>query len=309
MVSSAPLEYNHLSFMSLSSGSRLGPYEVVAPVGAGGMGEVYRAHDSRLHREVAIKTLPSAFAEDPNRLARFQREAQALAALSHPNIAGIYGLEESGDTFALVMEFVDGPTLAERIAAGPIPVSEALTIVRQIGAALEAAHEKGIVHRDLKPANIMLRIDGDVKVLDFGLALLSRPSGALRECDETETQTVPGRIMGTLSYMSPEQARGEVVDARSDLWSLGVVLYECLAGRRPFEGASHSEVVAGILEREAPAVKSLNRAIPGRLSELIAKLLTKDPEQRLGPAGEVERRLKLLAESDAQRPARERRRR
>src|SRR5262249_15189492 len=175
--------------------------------------------------------------------------------------------------------------------------------------ALAAAHAAGIVHRDLKPANIMLRAGGDVKVLDFGLARLTRPSGAFGESDETETQTVPGRIMGTLSYMSPEQARGEVVDALSDLWSLGVVLYECLAGRRPFEGASHSQVIAGILEREAPAVRSLNRAVPGPLSELIAQLLTKDAERRLGPSDEVARRLKPFAETDAERAARERRRR
>ena len=201
--------------MSLAPGTRLGPFEITGPIGAGGMGEVYRAQDSRLHREVAIKTLPPAFAEDATRLARFQREAQALAALSHPNIAAIYGLEESGGGTALVMELIEGPTLAERIAAGPIPVAEALAIARQIGAALEAAHEKGIVHRDLKPANIKLTVDNQVKVLDFGLAkAMDREpaSGSTPANSPTLTleSTTAGSIMGTAAYMSPEQARGKV---------------------------------------------------------------------------------------------------
>ena len=215
--------------MPLSAGTRLGPYEITAPLGAGGMGEVYRAHDSRLNRDVAIKTLPAAFADDANRMARLQREAQVLASLSHPNIAPIFGLEEAGGVRALVMELVEGPTLAERIAAGPIPLEEALVLARQIADALEAAHEKGIVHRDLKPANIKLTADNKVKVLDFGLAKAFQgeaASGGNLTNSPTLTleATHAGMIMGTAGYMSPEQARGKPVDKRADIWAFGVVL-------------------------------------------------------------------------------------
>ena len=279
--------------MSLAPGSRLGPYEIIAPIGAGGMGEVYRAHDSRLHREVAIKTLPPAFSADANRLARFQREAQALAALSHPNIAAIYGLEESAGTTALVMELVKGPTLSERIAAGPIPLAEALAIARQIGAALEAAHEKGIVHRDLKPANIKLTEEGQVKVLDFGLAKAmdteaSSISGAPPANSPTLTleSTRAGVILGTAAYMSPEQARGKPVDKRADIWAFGVVFLEMLTGRSPFEGETVSDTLAGVLRADLDWAH-LPAATPPAVRRLLERCLQRDPKKRLRDMGDA----------------------
>jgi eukaryotic-like serine/threonine-protein kinase len=279
--------------MSLASGTRLGPYEITGPIGAGGMGEVYRAHDSRLHREVAIKTLPPAFAEEASRLARFQREAQALAALSHPNIAAIYGLEESGGTIALVMELINGPTLAERIAAGPIPVAEALAIARQISAALEAAHEKGIVHRDLKPANIKLTEEGQVKVLDFGLAKAmdteaTSPSGSTPANSPTLTleSTRAGAIMGTAAYMSPEQARGKSVDRRADIWAFGVVFFEMLTGRSTFEGETVSDTLAGVLRADVDW-NLLPASTPPAIRRLLERCLQKDPKRRLRDMGDA----------------------
>jgi serine/threonine protein kinase len=232
--------------MSLTPGTRLGAYEVTGPLGAGGMGEVYRARDTRLDRDVAIKVLPDAVASDPERIARFEREAKTLAALNHPNIAQIHGVEESGPVRALVMEFVDGDTLADRIAAGPIPLNDALLIARQIADALDAAHEHGIVHRDLKPANVKVRPDGTVKVLDFGLAKALEPIGSRGASPDvlanSPTITSPalmtgvGVLLGTAAYMSPEQARGKAVDKRTDIWAFGVIVYEMLTGHRPFAG-------------------------------------------------------------------------
>ena len=245
--------------MPLASGSRLGSYEILSPIGAGGMGEVYRARDSKLNRDVAIKVLPDLFAGDPERLVRFQREAQTLAALNHPNIAHIHGLEVSGGVRALVMEFVDGEDLAHRIERGPIPLDEALPIAKQIAEALEAAHEAGIIHRDLKPANIKVRPDGTVKVLDFGLAKTLDPapsSSGAAVLSNSPTITSPvamsqaGIILGTAAYMSPEQARGKAVDRRSDIWAFGCVLYEILTGKRAFEGKEVIDVLARIIERE-----------------------------------------------------------
>jgi len=250
------------------AGRCIGHFRIIRPLGHGAMGEVYRADDSKLGRPVALKMLPLEFQHDGDRVRWFEREARAAAALNHPNIITVYEIGESDGRIFIASELIEGETLAQRLRRGALSVAETSRIGSQIASALAAAHAAGIIHRDLKPSNIMLRRDGEVKVLDFGLARLSQPSGGVGEEDETETQIVPGRIIGTLSYMSPEQARGEVVDARSDLWSLGVVLYECLAGRRPFEGASHSEVIARILEAEARAVHSLDRAVPGRLSEL-----------------------------------------
>ena len=227
--------------MALSPGARRGPYEITAKIGAGGMGEVYRARDTKLDRDVALKILPEAFASDPERLARFEREAKTLAALNHPHIAHIHGLEESDGVLTLVLEFVDGPTLADRIAHGPIPINEALPIARQIAEALEAAHDQGIIHRDLKPENIKVRTDGTVKVLDFGLAKALDPTAAATaDVTASPTITVPalmtgaGMIVGTAAYMSPEQARGKAVDRRTDLWAFGCVLFEMLTGRRVF---------------------------------------------------------------------------
>jgi serine/threonine protein kinase len=216
--------------MALSSGTRLGAYEIVSLLGAGGMGEVYRARDTKLNRDVALKILPTEFALDPDRLARFKREAQVLAALNHPNIAAIYGFEDSGETHALVLELVEGPTLADRIAKGPTPLDEALPIAKQIAEALEAAHEQGIVHRDLKPANVKVRDDGTVKVLDFGLAKLAEsPAETVTTAGVTASPTITspalmtgvGVILGTAAYMSPEQAKGRPADKRSDMWAFG----------------------------------------------------------------------------------------
>src|SRR5262245_4992423 len=231
--------------MGLASGTRVGPYEILSAIGAGGMGEVYRATDINLGREVAIKVLPVAFAQDPERVARFEREAKILASLNHPNIAQIYGLEKSQGTFALVMELVEGEDLSRRIARGPIPIDEALPIARQICEALEAAHEQGIIHRDLKPANIKIRPDGTVKVLDFGLAKLAEPSAVAgthpSPLSLSPTITSPalmtgvGVLLGTAAYMSPEQAKGREANKRSDIWAFGCVLYEMLTGERAFK--------------------------------------------------------------------------
>ena len=227
--------------MALEVGSRLGHYDVTALIGEGGMGQVYQATDTKLNRQVALKILPEAFAADPDRLARFQREAQVLASLNHPNIAAIHGIEEAEDTRALVLELVEGPTLADRISKGPIPVDAALPIAKQITEALEAAHEAGVIHRDLKPANIKVKDDGTVKVLDFGLAKALDPSP---EGDPSQSPTLTaaatqmGVIMGTAAYMSPEQTSGAATDKRTDIWSFGVVLFEMLTGRRLFEGKS-----------------------------------------------------------------------
>ena len=275
--------------MPLAAGSRLGPYEILGPLGAGGMGEVYRARDSRLDREVAIKSLPDAFAADGERLARFEREAKLLAALNHPNIGAIYGLEEAGDHRYLVLERVEGETLASRLSRGPLPVAESLEVCSKIAAALEAAHDAGIVHRDLKPGNVMVRPDGTVKVLDFGLAK-GPASGAAQDQTQSPTltspATTPGTILGTAAYMSPEQARGRAVDRRADIWAWGCVLYECLAGKRAFEGADISETLAAILKTE-PNWNALPGETPAVLPRLLARCLRKDARERQRDAGDV----------------------
>ena len=277
--------------MSLPSGTHLGPYVITGPLGAGGMGEVYRAHDSRLNRDVAIKTLPASVADDATRMARFQREAQMLAALSHPHIASIYGLEEAAGECALVMELVEGPTLAERIAIGPIPLDEALAIARQIGEALEAAHEKGIVHRDLKPANIKLTADSQVKVLDFGLAKAfdaEAASGRTRGQSATLTleATGAGVIMGTAGYMSPEQARGKPVDKRADIWAFGVVLFEMLTGKCIFEGETVSDTLAAVLRADIDW-RQLPAATPPKVRRLLQRCMERDPKRRLRDIGDA----------------------
>ena len=277
-------------------GTRLGPYEVTGKLGEGGMGEVFRATDPKLKREVAIKVLPAAFAEDPDRLARFEREAQVLAQLQHPNIASIYGLEESSGVRALVMELVPGEDLAERMKRGPFPLDEALGIAKQIAEALEAAHEKGIVHRDLKPANVKLTPEGKVKVLDFGLAKAMDPVGTAsggsshshlaKSPTLTMGATVQGMILGTAAYMAPEQAAGGVADRRADVWSFGVVLYEMLSGRRLFEGESVSHVLAGVL-REEPDFSRLPAETPRAIRELVRRCLKKKPRERLQAIGDA----------------------
>ena len=269
--------------MTLAAGTRLGPYEILSPLGAGGMGEVYRARDGKLNRDVAIKVLPEAVAEDAERLARFQREAQVLAALNHPHIAAIYGLEKSGEVEALVLELVEGETLAEKIARGPIPVDEALAIARQIADALEAAHEKGIVHRDLKPANVKVTPEGKVKVLDFGLAkaLTGDPSSpdATHSPTLTAAATQAGVVIGTAAYMSPEQARGKAVDKRADIWAFGAVLYEMLAGRKAFEGETVSDTLAAVLRADIDWA-ALPPQTPPSVRRVLRRCLDRDPKTR-----------------------------
>ena len=275
--------------MALTVGSRLGHYNVTALIGEGGMGQVYRATDTQLGRDVALKILPDAFAADPDRLARFQREAQVLASLNHPNIAQIHGIEKSADTQALVLELVEGPTLADRIAKGPIPLDEALPIAKQIAEALEAAHEAGVIHRDLKPANIKVREDGTVKVLDFGLAkaLDASPQGDPSQSPTlTAAATQMGVIMGTAAYMSPEQARGKPVDKRADIWAFGAVIYEMLAGKRAFLGEDVSDTMAAVLRAEADW-DALPTEIPARLTQTVRRCLSKDPHQRIRDIGDA----------------------
>jgi serine/threonine protein kinase/Tol biopolymer transport system component len=290
--------------VALVPGSRVGVHEITAKIGAGGMGEVYRAIDTNLKRAVAIKVLPDAVAADRDRLARFQREAEALASLNHPNIAQIHGLERSDGTTALVMELVEGPTLADRIAQGPIPADEVLPIARQIADALEAAHEQGIIHRDLKPANLKVRADGTVKVLDFGLAKAMEPAGNAHDVSQSPTVTSPamtaiGMILGTAAYMSPEQARGKTVDKRSDIWAFGCVLYEMLTGARAFPGVEVSDVLASVLARE-PDWTQLPSTIPPALALYLRRCLHKDPKGRVRDIGDV--RLALEGAFDAADP-------
>jgi len=274
--------------MSLGPGTRLGPYEIVSAIGAGGMGEVYRARDTKLNREVALKVLPAGVALDPDRLARFKREAQMLASLNHPNIAAIHGFEDSGDIHALVLELVEGETLADRIARGAVPLEDALPTARQICDALEAAHEHGIIHRDLKPANIKVRPDGSVKVLDFGLArAVEAAPAAGTSLSPTITSpammTGVGVLLGTAAYMAPEQARGKAVDKRADIWAFGCVLFEMLTGKRAFEGDEIADVLARVIERE-PDFTRLPPQTPPAIRRLLRRALEKDRKGRLDSA-------------------------
>src|ERR1700682_3146803 len=282
--------------MAILPGRRLGPYEILSAIGAGGMGEVYQAHDTKLGRDVAIKVLPEAFAHDPERLSRFQREAKMLASLNHPNIATIYGLEQSGDTSYLVMELVSGETLADRIKReGAVPIEEALTIARQIAEALEAAHEKGIIHRDLKPANVKVTPEGKVKVLDFGLAKAFEGDGASEDISNSPTlsmaATMQGVIRGRAGDMSPEQARGKRVDKRADIWAFGVVLYELLTGKRLFEGEDVGHTLAAVIMQEPDL-----SAAPTQVLPLLKRCLEKNPKKRLRDIGDMDL---LLAEAPA----------
>jgi Tol biopolymer transport system component/tRNA A-37 threonylcarbamoyl transferase component Bud32 len=275
----------------LGVGHRVGPYEIVAPLGAGAMGEVYRARDTKLHRDVALKVLPARFALDPDRAARFTREAHLLATLNHPNIAAIYGVEESNGTQALVLELVDGPTFADRIARGPVPIGEALQMAAQVAEALGAAHEQGIIHRDLKPANIKVREDGLVKVLDFGLAkALESTSGAAEDAMTSPGSSVrateAGVILGTAAYMSPEQARGTRVDKRTDIWAFGCVLYELLTGRPVFAGETLSDLLAAVLTTD-PDWTTLPEETPAPIRKLLRRCLEKDRKRRLDSAADA----------------------
>jgi eukaryotic-like serine/threonine-protein kinase len=285
--------------MALESGSRIGSYEVLELIGHGGMGEVYRARDLKLNRDVAIKILPDHLARDTARLARLQREAQMLAALNHPHIAQIHGLEDSRGVPALVLELVEGPTLADRISQGPFQVHEALDTARQIAEALETAHDKGVVHRDLKPANIKLTANGSVKVLDFGLARAlagETPDLSL----VTAEQTGDGIVLGTAAYMSPEQARGQSVDRRTDVWAFGCVLFEMLAGRRAFGGDTLSDTLASVLTSE-PDWTAVPAAVPASVTRLIRRCLEKNLRRRLRDIGDA----RIGIEDAREAPARE----
>jgi serine/threonine-protein kinase len=278
--------------MSLTAGSHLGPYEIISPLGAGGMGEVYRARDTKLGRDVALKILPESFVHDPDRVARFRREAQVLASLNHPHIAAIYGLEEANNSQFLVLELVEGGTLADRLKSGPLPVEEALTVARQIADALEAAHEKGIIHRDLKPANIAFTSDNQAKVLDFGLAKALEPVAAVAgDMTASPTITTPamtqmGMILGTAAYMSPEQAKGRPADKRTDVWAFGCVLYEMLTGKRAFDGEDVSDTLAFVITKE-PDWSTLPTNTPASIRRVLQRCVQKDRKRRLRDIGDA----------------------
>ena len=278
--------------MPLQPGTTLGSYTVTAKIGEGGMGEVYQARDTKLDRDVALKVLPEAFTADPDRLARFEREAKVLASLNHPNIGSIYGLEEADGVRALVLELIEGPTLADRIAQGPIPLDEALPIAKQIAEALEAAHEAGVIHRDLKPANIKVREDGTVKVLDFGLAKALAGDAQGPDLSQSPTMTASmggtrdGVILGTAVYMSPEQARGQTLDKRTDIWSFGCVLYEMLTGRAAFGGETLSDTIANVIERE-PEWAALPANLPAVIGHFLRHCVRKNPRQRVHDVADV----------------------
>jgi serine/threonine protein kinase len=264
--------------MTFNTGTKLGVYEIVGLLGSGGMGEVYRARDSRLKRDVAIKVLPDGFSRDDGRLARFRREAEVLASLNHPNIAAIYDFAEVGSSQFLVMELVEGENLADRLRDGAIPVDESLRIAQQVAEALDAAHERGIVHRDLKPANIRITPEGRVKVLDFGLAKIHEPEPGTPDFANSPTIMGPtgtAVILGTTAYMSPEQARGKPVDKRADIWAFGVLLFEMLTGKRAFPGDSVAETMASVLTRDLD-FQALPPTVPSRIIEML--------RQREGPA-------------------------
>jgi serine/threonine protein kinase len=286
------------------AGQRLGHYEIVSTLGKGGMGEVYLAQDHKLGRKVALKFLPLSFTKDGDRLRRFEREARAVSALNHPNILTIHEIGEADGHRFIATEFIDGETLRQRIATGPLKVNEALHIAEQIASALAEAHAVGIIHRDIKPENIMLRRDGLVKVLDFGLAKLAKqPAVGPEDPTRPLVQTSTGIVMGTTTYMSPEQARGLPVDARTDIWSLGVTLYEMLSSRVPFAGATNSDVLASILEREPKSLTSFSTEVPEALEWIVNKALTKDRDDRyqttrelLNDLRRLKQRLNVVAE-------------
>jgi serine/threonine protein kinase len=276
--------------MALLPGTALGPYQITTPLGAGGMGEVYRARDTKLKREVALKVLPEIFVSDPQRLFRFEREAELLASLNHPNIAHIYGVADEGGVRGLAMELVEGATLAERIAHGALPLEETVLIGKQIAEGLEYAHDRGIIHRDLKPANVKVTSDGIAKILDFGLA-----KALTGEASETDMATSPtlsvaattaGVLLGTAGYMSPEQAKGKSVDRRADIWAFGCVLYEMLTGKPAFDGETITDKLAAVVRGE-PELSQLPEKTPQRIRELVQRCLIKDPKQRLQAIGEA----------------------
>jgi serine/threonine protein kinase len=289
--------------MPLSAGDKLGAYDILAPIGAGGMGEVFRASDPRLGRDVAIKVLSSGMAHDPERLARFQREARAVAALNHPNIVTIFSVEESAGVHFLTMELVDGQPLDRLIPASGLPIGQIVEIARALADALGAAHEKGIVHRDLKPANVMVSNQGRVKVLDFGLAKEVRRSSVDAATVTSARHTELGMVMGTPAYMSPEQASGQTLDHRTDIFSLGVVLHLMSTGRQPFEGNSSAELICAILRDTPPPVTDLRPELPSDLARIIRRCMEKDPSHRVQTALDVSNEFRDLARQTSQKIA------
>src|SRR5688572_15874102 len=283
--------------MSLTSGTRLGPYEIANLIGAGGMGEIYRAHDTRLGRDVAIKVLPGAFAQDADRLARFEREAKSIAALSHQNIIAIHDTGTHDGQVFVVTELLEGETLRTRIQQGPLPLRKATDIAMQIARGLAAAHDKGIVHRDLKPENVFVRNDGQVKILDFGLARSTAPSSGTTETVAAVTD--PGTVMGTVGYMAPEQMRGQAVDARTDLFALGTVLYEMLSGQRAFKGDTAADTMIAIVKEDPPELTALRPEIPPALQRIVRHCLEKNPVERFQSARDVAFALESATESGA----------
>ena len=281
--------------MALTSGTKLGPYQIQSPLGAGGMGEVYRATDTKLGRDVALKVLPAEMAEDPERLGRFRREAKTLAQLDHPNIVTIYSVEEWDGIHFLTMQLVEGLPLDRLIPEGGLPVEQIIEIASALGDALAAAHEKGIVHRDLKPANVMVSNEGRVKVLDFGLAKDVRGSNPGDATMTSDSRTQVGVVMGTPAYMSPEQTSGRPLDQRTDIFSIGVLLHEMATGRRPFEGSSSAELVSAILRDTPPSVTELRPNLPGDLARIVRRCLEKDPRHRLQTARDVSNEFRDLA--------------
>src|SRR5215470_4018776 len=284
--------------MPLTPATRLGPYEIIAPLGAGGMGEVYLARDPRLKRDIAIKVLPEDVASSPDWLARFEREATTVAGLNHPNIVTLFSIEEAHGTRFLTMELVEGSSLDQSVTPGGLPAAVVIELGTAMADALAAAHEKGVVHRDLKPANVMLTKDGRVKVLDFGLAKLARPDSHL---DVTNAATMaaplsdPGHILGTVPYMAPEQVRCEPVDGRSDLFSLGILLFELATGTRPFVGPTIADVTSAILRDAPPSLMSIRPDLPADLDRIVARCLEKDPRERVQTALDVRNELRRIA--------------
>src|SRR5580700_718616 len=286
--------------MALASGTKLGPYEIVSPVGAGGMGEVYRARDTRLGRDVAIKVLPEALAHEADRLRRFEQEARTVAALNHPNILGIHDIGTHDGAPFLVSEFLEGQTLRGKLISGPLPVRRAIDYALGIAEGLAAAHEKGIVHRDLKPENVFVTRDGRIKVLDFGLAKLVRPEENHETAVTlTSPPTLPGMVMGTVSYMSPEQVRGEPCDARSDIFSFGAVLYEMLTGKRAFKRETSAETMTAILREEPPALNDTGWQGPVELQRILARCLEKNVERRFQSASDLAFAIESLSGTSA----------
>jgi eukaryotic-like serine/threonine-protein kinase len=289
--------------MALAPGTKLGPYEIQSPLGAGGMGEVYRATDTKLGRDVALKVLPAEMAHDPERLARFRCEAKALAQLDHPNIVTIHAVEESDGVHFLTMQLVEGQPLDRLIPQGGLPVEQIVEIASALGDALAAAHEKGIVHRDLKPANVMVSNEGRVKVLDFGLAKDVRGANVGDATLTSASQTQVGVVMGTPAYMSPEQTSGRPLDHRTDIFSLGVMLHEMATGRRPFEGTSSAELVSAILRDTPPSVTDVRADLPSDLARVIRRCLEKDPQHRVQTARDVSNEFRDLSRQTAQKLA------